>query len=62
MIALLPSDEVPASSMNVIYTAVDAAEPIRGPVNPTFKVKTPTSTEVIVSGGLFLENLEFRIS
>ena len=57
MIALLPSEELAISYMNVIYTAVDAAEPIRDPVNPTFKVKTPTSTEVIVSGGLFLENI-----
>jgi hypothetical protein len=58
IVGLLPNDEYIANtSLKIYYSAVDAAEPLVQVVNPTFKVRTANTSEVIVSGGLFLNNI-----
>jgi hypothetical protein len=60
IVTLLPGDTSVSGSgsdyVNVYYTVVDAAEPILDAVNPTFKIKTPNTSEVAISGGIFLES------
>jgi hypothetical protein len=60
LVALLPTDEfdtVGPADLKVYSAVVDAGEPILAAVNPSFKVKAAAETEVMISGGLFLQKL-----